>query len=107
MKAGKDFLTRNGHVFFLLSFWILYTVFIIHKAYFIELYISPDSSNYLREAEALLRGNGFNLNYAAGGKIWFSAWPVGYPVLIAFSSLISGCNCISCVKAAYFRVNCH
>ena len=92
MKSGKDIFTRRGHVFFLFSFWILYTAYIIHSAYFKQLYISPDSSNYLREAEAILSGNGFNSNYAAGIPGWFSAWPVGYPALIALSSLISGCN---------------
>lgn len=83
--------SREAYIF-MLSFWILYTVYIIHSAYFISLYISPDSSYYMREAESLLSGCGFNVNGAAGVPGYFSAWPIGYPALIALSSAIFGCN---------------
>ena len=85
----KKFLSQ---IIFLVLFWLLYGTYIIHSAYFKNIYISPDSSNYLREAEAITQGYGFNYNGMAGGHNHFALWPVGYPVLIALSQLIFRCN---------------
>ena len=88
----KSFLLQNSYIIFLVCFWLLYGAYIIHSAYFKSIYISPDSSGYMREAEALTEGYGFNMNGMAGGYRHFASWPIGYPVLIALSRLISGCN---------------
>ncbi len=61
-------------------------------AYYVSFYISPDSSQYLREALNILAGYGFNNNGLLGLDGWFSAWPIGYPVLIAFVSKITTFN---------------
>lgn len=62
----------------------------IYSAYFASYYISPDSSGYIREASNLLEGNGFYSNRLAGYDSWFASWPIGYPVLIALFTFISG-----------------
>lgn len=85
-------LKKKGYVFFLLCLWIIYSLYIMHFSYFKAIYISPDSSNYLREADALTNGYGFNVYGMAGGYKWFSSWPIGYPSLIAFFSFIFKCN---------------
>jgi hypothetical protein len=60
------------------------------QSYFLGAYISPDSTNYLRAAQALRDGYGLHVNTAAGdSKTWFSIWPIGYPAMIALVSLIT------------------
>jgi hypothetical protein len=59
-------------------------------AYFGGSYISPDSANYMREANALLNGYGMSVDGAAGIDSWFAVWPVGYPFLIATIAKITG-----------------
>ena len=98
MKNNQDTRHSATYIFFLLCLWLVYGVYIMYSAYFKELYISPDSSNYLREAEAMCTGYGFNHNGRAGVPGWFSAWPAGYPGLIALSCLVFRCNSYLCSK---------
>ena len=61
-------------------------------AYYVSIYISPDSSHYLGEAINILAGYGFNNNGLLGRDGWFAAWPIGYPFLIALVSKITTFN---------------
>lgn len=77
---------------FFLTVFIYLAFYQIYYSYFISVCITPDSANYLLEAEAILEGYGFNQTGMAGYKTWFSAWPVGYPVLIAAMAILTGKN---------------
>lgn len=72
----------------LLLVFVLGSLAIVLRAVFFEgYYLSPDSKEYLGLAQNLLDGNGFFL--AKGdGKVFFSVWPVGYPILVAGISMI-------------------
>ncbi|GAA4435154.1 hypothetical protein GCM10023188_26920 [Pontibacter saemangeumensis] len=53
-------------------------------------YISPDSAKYLELAQNLKDGKGLYLyDGESGRRIFFSTWPVGYPVLIYVVSAVS------------------
>ncbi len=82
------FLTKYGYIVYAVVFVILYAAILMHEAYFQDFYISHDSANYLREANALRSGYGFNVDGEAGSYKHFAAWPVGYPALIALTSVI-------------------
>lgn len=67
---------------------IFFTVFVVLRvflnSYMLKTYVSPDSGQYLREAQALLNGNGLRINQSAGDVAsYFAAWPIGYPLTIA------------------------
>ena len=76
----------------IMMFFLLLSTFamIIHRAYLNGCYISPDSSNYLLEAKALLAGNGLWFNREAGLNGFFSTFPIGYPALIALCAQLLG-----------------
>jgi hypothetical protein len=65
---------------------LLSCVLIFLRSYYSESgCISPDSAAYLGLAENLSLGNGLHSSSGgrdAGGEGYFSAWPIGYPVLI-------------------------
>ena len=77
---------------FMLSFSVYLIIYEIYYAYCENIFISPDSGNYLREATALVNGYGFNVSGPAGTYSWFSNWPIGYPCLIALVALLTGQN---------------
>ncbi|MDR1527478.1 MAG: hypothetical protein LBS46_07410 [Dysgonamonadaceae bacterium] len=68
------------------------TAFLIFvQSYWLNTYISPDSTHYLRAAQSLLNGHGLYVNTAAGDTAtYFSMWPIGYPAMIALVSLVTG-----------------
>jgi hypothetical protein len=83
--------TKKFPVIALIAVFILCTLIVFDKAYFFGVYISPDSTNYLRAAKSLLDGYGFYVNTAAGDTSTYFTWfPVGYPVLIALTAFITG-----------------
>ncbi|MFD3000000.1 hypothetical protein ACFS7Z_06485 [Pontibacter toksunensis] len=60
-------------------------------------YLSPDSEYYLEAARSLKAGEGFFIrdlyglhSRRTGSIAYFSAWPIGYPTLVALVSLTSG-----------------
>lgn len=63
-----------------------------YYAYYVKFFISPDSSGYLRAAMSILRGDGFYSMRVAGYESWYATWPIGYPALIALTSLLCGRN---------------
>lgn len=86
-KFIKDFLKKNSITICLAVFAIAY---ILIRSFGFSLGLSPDSTNYLREANALLKGYGFNNHAGAGQEGFFGIWPIGYPALIAFVALVTG-----------------
>lgn len=73
-------------------------IYILVYSLWCEPGISPDSTNYLREANALLRGYGFNNDAGAGINGHFTIWPIGYPALIALVSFITRLNVFYAAK---------
>ncbi|MCC9167333.1 hypothetical protein [Pontibacter harenae] len=63
-------------------------------------YTSPDSEYYMEAAQRLKMGEGFyikdlyNLHRqsSTNGKVYFTAWPIGYPALIYTVSIITTLN---------------
>ena len=85
------FWRKKGWIFFLVFLQAFFALMIIHDAFYAGIYISPDSANYLREAQAIYHGYGMNYEGLSGGNSWFSTWPVGYPAMIAaFMRLMPG-----------------
>jgi hypothetical protein len=74
----------------LLVMFFSVALLIFTQSWLFGVYISPDSTNYLRAAQALRNGYGFYVNAEAGDTTtWFSIWPIGYPALIALVSLLT------------------
>ena len=67
-------------------------IYVIWTSYFHGVYMSPDSASYLREAENLYHGYGFNYNGLAGENGWFSLFPILYPFMICCVMKITTCN---------------
>ena len=65
---------------------------IILHSYVFGYYISPDSTNYMHEALALLSGHGFNMLGPNGGYSYFSHFPIGYPLCIALVTFLTQTN---------------
>ncbi len=86
-----SFWRNYGWIIFLVCFWIFYGLIIVHEAYLNNIYVSSDSVGYLKAAQAVRHGFGFNAEGLSGGTSWFASWPMGYPVLIAvFMFLLPG-----------------
>lgn len=94
-KRIAKFIVAHIDIIFLYAIFVYLVIYELYTAYFANYFISPDSSSYMREASALLEGNGFYVDKLAGYDTWFASWPIGYPVLIALSTFISG-------KSVYF-----
>lgn len=85
------FWRKRGWISFLFALWALFALMIVHDAFYKNIFISPDSANYLREAQAIYHGYGMNCGGLSGDNEWFSVWPVGYPAMIAaFMRLMPG-----------------
>ena len=67
-------------------------IYVLGVSYFNGVYISLDSASYLREAENLYHGYGYNDNGLAGGDGWFSLFPILYPFLICCIMKLTACN---------------
>ena len=76
----------------LILMFIYLALYEFYYAYVKETYISVDSCSYLMEADAILNGYGFNIAGMSGYVSWFSVFPIGYPLLIAAVSFITGRN---------------
>ena len=91
-KIICGFIQNYSCEIFMLSLSVYLIIYEIYYAYCENIFISPDSGNYLREATALVNGYGFNVSGPAGTFSWFSNWPIGYPCLIALVALLTGQN---------------
>lgn len=86
----KRNLLKIIEIVFLVLLFIQIACFILYEGYIGEVGTSPDSSAYLREAKALLSGNGFHYCYMRGDlDSMFTSWPIGYPVLIAITAWVT------------------
>ncbi|MCG1027004.1 hypothetical protein J5S49_01705 [Virgibacillus halodenitrificans] len=73
-------------LFFLYSFGIL-----IRSAFDPNGYVTSDSAHYLQLAQNLLNRDGLSTaNYVDGMSTYFATWPIGYPLLIAAASAVTG-----------------
>lgn len=84
----------------LLVIWLGYSVFIFHQSITdSEGFITSDSAHYLQLAQNILNGDGLSTaNYVEGMSTYFATWPVGYPVLIAVVSFITGLSVVWAAK---------
>lgn len=86
---GQNIFARRNGFAIRVSIFVAAVVCIVSFSYLFGYRISPDSCGYLREAQTLVDGNGMHHDFAAGDPdSWFTWWPVGYPALIAFCSLL-------------------
>lgn len=76
----------------LILLFVYLAAYEFYHAYIEGVFISDDSSNYLREATAILSGYGFNYTGLSGYDSWFASWPIGYPLLIAAVAFVTGRN---------------
>ena len=51
---------------------------------------TADSVRYMRMAENIKAGHLMNPDGIAGGEGWFAIWPIGYPVVVAATSAVTG-----------------
>ena len=72
---------------FLVFLFVAVTVY--SEGYKNGVFISADSSGYLREAVNLKVGNGYSYDGLAGYDTWFANWPILYPFLI-FLFMLTG-----------------
>ncbi|SFD86349.1 hypothetical protein SAMN05216238_10513 [Lentibacillus persicus] len=79
-------------VFWLAVLFILYSgALLVRAAFDPEGYVTSDSAHYMQLAQNLLNGDGLSTaNYVEGMSTYFATWPVGYPVLIAIVSFVTG-----------------
>ncbi|GAA0486983.1 hypothetical protein GCM10008986_10520 [Salinibacillus aidingensis] len=76
----------------MLAIYLLLSLFILSQSYLNQDgYVSSDSAHYLQMALNLLHGNGMTTpSYVPDISTYFATWPVGYPVLIAGISFLTG-----------------
>ena len=92
----QAFWEKHHSKFFLVFVLVYLGLYEIYYAYNTGVYLSEDSTAYLQEALAILHGYGYNPTGLAGYETWFTIWPIGYPLLIALTAFVSGCNiCLS------------
>ena len=87
-----EFWNRFGNDLFLLLVFLFLGMHIFVNAYLKGVYISADSSGYLREAVNLVNGNGFAFDGLAGYRSWFANWPILYPAMIALVMIVTKAN---------------
>lgn len=92
IKKISCYIQNHYNEFMLLLMFVYMALFEFYYAYVQEVYISPDSTGYLMAADAILNGYGFNIAGRAGYVSWYAAYPIGYPLLIAGISFITGRN---------------
>lgn len=91
IPVGK-WIDRFGSDLFLVVLFGVVCISIYSRAYLKGVYISADSTGYMREAINLVNGNGFQYDGMAGYQSWFANWPILYPMIIAFVMMITGTN---------------
>lgn len=91
---------RSNYIFGFIIFSLI-TATIIIKSYFSpDGYLTNDSSQYLAVAQRFLDGHGFTiLNLFETETMHFARWPLGYPLLIASFSAVTGISLFWASKA--------
>lgn len=75
---------------FLLLVFVTLALGVLTEGYQKGVYITSDSAGYLREAVALVSGQGFSYDGLAGYESWFANWPIIYPAGIALVKVLTG-----------------
>lgn len=88
----RDFIQRFGNDIFIVLLFCSLILGIYLYSYQGGVYITADSTGYMREAVNLVNGNGFHYDGMAGYHSWFANWPIIYPAMIAFVMLLTGTN---------------
>lgn len=88
----KKWIQKYGCDLFLILLFVVICCSIYSRAYLRGIYISADSTGYMREAINLVNGNGFSYDELAGYRTWFANWPILYPLLIAGVMLVTKTN---------------
>ncbi|MBS7340080.1 MAG: glycosyltransferase family 39 protein [Lachnospiraceae bacterium] len=83
---------RYGNELFLVLLFVAVCISIYSRAYLNGIFISADSTGYMREAINLVNGNGFRYDGLAGYSSWFANWPILYPAMIALMMLVTKVN---------------
>ena len=83
---------KYGNELFLMLLFVAVCISIYSRAYLNGIFISADSTGYMREAINLVNGNGFRYDGLAGYSSWFANWPILYPAMIAFMMLVTKAN---------------
>ena len=76
----------------LLTILVCVSALILVRSYFYGVFISWDSTHYLRTAQEILAGNGFFAHPEWShfyGNGWFAVWPIGYSFLIAVVAFVT------------------
>jgi len=76
--------------------FFIYSAFILFQSVYDENgFITSDSAHYLQLAQNILNGDGLSTaNYVEGMSTYFATWPIGYPVLIAIISFLTGLSVV-------------
>ncbi len=88
----KKWIDRFGNDLFLILLFGAVCISIYSRAYLNGIYISADSTGYMREAINMVNGNGFQYDGLAGYQSWFANWPILYPMMIAFIMWVTNAN---------------
>lgn len=82
----------NATNIWLALIFFIYCAFIIFQTIYDENgFITSDSAHYLQLAQNILNGEGLSTeNYVAEMSTYFATWPIGYPLLIASISFVTG-----------------
>lgn len=83
---------KYGNELFLILLFVAVCISIYSRAYLNGVFISADSTGYMREAINLVNGNGFRYDGLAGYRSWFANWPIIYPAMIALVMLVTKVN---------------
>lgn len=88
----RTHIKQYGNEIFMIILYIAVCIGIYSHSYVQSVFITSDSTGYMREAVNLVSGNGFSYDGLAGYKSWFANWPILYPLLLAAVMLIGGTN---------------
>lgn len=91
LGGGGCKMLRSANLWLVVTF-LVYSIFIVIQSTLDpDGFLSSDSAHYLQMAVNLLDGDGMTTaNYVSGMSTYFATWPVGYPVLIALTSFVTG-----------------
>lgn len=89
---ARQWVERYGNDVFLVLLFVAVCISIYSRSYLKGVYISADSTGYMREAINLVNGNGFQYDGLAGYRSWFANWPILYPMMIALVMMVTKTN---------------
>lgn len=85
-----EYLQRYSAELFMIVVFAYISLYIAYYGGFVTCGITPDSASYFSAALSLQNGDGLDIGIKAGYSQWLSAWPAGYPILLAITNMILG-----------------